>query len=74
MGGGGLDVVHPVVQVVHLAAARQLLFHGLGKDHVVVLQHERFHRLALDGRLLDGGKIADAAHGHVQGAGDGRGR
>ena len=74
MGGTGLDVVHPVVQVIHLPAAGQLLFHGLGQDHVVVLQHKGLHGLALNGRLLDGGKVPDAAHGHVQGAGDGGGR
>ena len=71
MGGAGLDVVHPVVQVVDLTAPGQFLLHGLGKDHVVVLQHKGLHGLPLNGRLLDGGKIPDAAHGHVQGAGDG---
>ena len=74
MGGTGLDVVHPVVQVVDLTAPGQLLLHGFGEDDVIVFQHERLHRLALDGRLLDGGEVADAAHGHVQGAGDGGGR
>ena len=74
MGGAGLDVVHPVVQVVDLTAPGQLLLHGFGEDDVIVFQHERLHRLALDGRLLDGGEVADAAHGHVQGAGDGGGR
>ena len=74
MGGGGLNVVHPVVQIVHLTAPGQLLLHGFGKDDIVVLQHKGLHGLALDGRLLDGGQVADAAHGHVQGAGNGRGR
>ena len=74
MGGCGLDVVHTVVEIVDLTAPGQLLLHGLGKDDVVIFQHERLHRLALDGGLFDGGKVADAAHGHVQGAGDGGGR
>ena len=74
MGGAGFDVVHPVVQVVHLPAPGKLFLHGFGKDNVVVFQHKSLHRLPLDGRLLDGGKIPDAAHGHVQGAGDGGSR
>ena len=74
MGGAGFDVVHPVVQVVHLPAPGKLLLHGLGKDDVVVFQHKGLHGLPLDGRLFDGGKVPDAAHGHVQGAGDGSGR
>ena len=74
VGGAGFNVVHPVVQVVDLTAAGQLLLHGFGEDDVVVLQNERLHRLPLNGRLLDGGQVPDAAHGHVQGAGDGGGR
>ncbi len=74
MGGGGLDVLHPVVQIVDLPAPGQLFLHGLGQDDIVVLEDECLHGLALDGRLLDGGQVADAAHGHVQGAGDGGGR
>ena len=74
VGGGGLDVVHPVVQVVDLPAARKLFLHGFGQDDVVVFEDEGLHGLALDGRLLDGGQVPDAAHGHVQGAGDGGGR
>ena len=71
--GGRFDVVHPVVQVVDLPAPGQLLFDGLGQDDLVVLQDERFHRLPLKGRFLDGGHIPDAAHGHAEGAGDGGG-
>ena len=74
MGGCRLDVVHTVVKIVDLTAPGQLLLHGFGEDDVIVFQHECLHRLALDGRLLDGGEVADAAHGHVQGAGDGGGR
>ena len=74
MGGAGFDVVHPVVQVVHLPAPGKLLLHGFGKDHVVVFQHKGLHGLPLDGRLLDGGKVPDSAHGHVQRAGNGSGR
>ena len=74
MGGAGFNVVHPVVQVVHLPAPGKLFLHGFGKDDIVIFQHKGLHRLALDGRLLDGGKIPDAAHCHVQGAGDGGSR
>ena len=74
MGVAGFDVVHPVVQVVHLPAPGKLLLHGFGQNNIVVFQHKGFHRLPLDGRLLDGGKIPDAAHCHVQCAGNGGGR
>ena len=73
-GGGGLDVVHPVVEVVDLAAPGQLLADGLGQNHLVVLQHKGLHRLTLKRRLLDGGHIPDAAHGHAEGPGNGGGR
>ena len=74
MGGAGFNVVHPVVQVVHLPAPGKLLLHGFGQNNIVIFQHKGLHRLALDGRLLDGGKIPDAAHCHVQCAGNGGGR
>ena len=74
MGGAGFNVVHPVVQVVHLPAPGKFFLHGFGKDDIVIFQHKGLHRLALDGRLLDGGKIPDAAHCHVQCAGDGGSR
>ena len=62
------------MQVVHLPAPGKLFLHGFGKDDIVIFQHKSLHRLPLDGRLLDGGKIPDAAHCHVQCAGNGSGR
>ena len=72
-GGGALDGVHPVVEVVHLPAPLQLPAHGVGQHRPVVLQHVGLHRLAAGGGLLDGGHIPDAAQGHVQRPGDGGG-
>ena len=72
-GGGGVDVLHPVVQVVHLPAPIQLPPDGLGDDAPVVLQYIGLHRLPLLRRLLDGAHVPDAAEGHVQRPGDGRG-
>ena len=72
--GALVDAVHPVVQIIGLAAARQLFFERLGKDHGIVFQHIGFNGLALKGRLLNGAHIANAAHGHVERAGNGGGR
>ena len=70
--GGGLDVFHAVVQIVHLPAPVDLPPHGLRQNAPVVLQHIGLHRLAVAGRLLDGGHIPYARERHVQRAGDGR--
>ena len=71
---GALDIVDAVVQVVDLAAALQLAPDGVGEDAPVVLHDEGLHGQTVLGRLLDRGHIADAGHGHVQRAGDRRGR
>ena len=43
-------------------------------DPVVVLQHIGLHGVAVLRRLLDDAHVPDARHGHVQRAGNGRGR
>ena len=72
-GGGAGDGLHPVVEVVHLAAPLQLPAHGVGEHPPVVLQHIGLHRLAVHGRLLQGGHVPDAGEGHIQRPGDGGG-
>ena len=68
------NIVDAVVQVVDLAAALDLAPDRVGHQAPVVLHDEGLHRQAVLRRLLDGGHVADAGHGHVQRAGDGRGR
>ena len=67
----GLDVV---VQIVRLAAPVELPAEGFEDDAVVVLQHVGLDGMAVLGGLLDDAHVPDAAHGHVQGPGDGGGR
>ena len=71
--GGGLDVLHPVVQVVDLPAPVQLPPDGLRHGGPFVLHDVGLHRLAVPGGLLDGGHIPDARQGHVQRPGNGGG-
>ncbi len=72
-GGAALDGIHPVVEVEDLSPPAQLLAHRLGDDGLAVLQHVGLHRVAVLGGLLDDAHVPDAAHGHVQGPGDGGG-
>ena len=68
-------VLHPVVQVEDLPAAAQLLADGLGHDMPQSCSmHIGLNRLAVLGRLLDGGHIPDAGHRHIQSARDRGGR
>ena len=73
-GGGGIDAVHPIVQVIHLSAPAQLPADGIRQKAPVVLQHIGLDALAVLGRLLDGAHVADAGHGHVQRPGNRRSR
>ena len=68
------DAVDTVVQVIDLAAARELLADGFGHDALVVFKHIGLDGLALDGRLFDRGHIPDAGQRHVERARDRRGR
>ena len=74
LGGGALDGLGAVVQVVDLAPPVQLPADGVGDQPPVVLQHIGLHRLPAHGGLLQGGHVPQAGQGHVQGAGDGSGR
>ena len=67
-----LDGLHAVVQVVYLSAASQLTPDGIEQHAVVLLKHERLHRMAVLRRLLDGGHIADTGQRHVERARDRR--
>ena len=74
MGGDLVDVVDPVVDVVHLSAAGELPADGLA-DHLVVVLHD----VGLDGqavhrRLLQNAHIPDAHQAHVECPGNGGGR
>ena len=73
VGGRQLYVINAVVQVKYLPAPPQLLSYRLGDDMVVIFQHIGLHRVAVLRRLVDDRHIPDAAHRHIQGAGDGGG-
>ena len=70
--GGAVDVVDAVVEVIDLPAALDLAADGVGHDAPVMLQDKGLHRQSVLRRLVDGGHVADAGHGHVERAGDGR--
>ena len=67
-----LDGLHAVVQVVYLSTTSQLTPDGIEQHAVVLLKHERLHRMAVLRRLLDGGHIADTGQRHVERARDRR--
>ena len=71
--GALVDGFRPVVQVIYLAAPLCLPADGIVDDGVVVLHDEGLHRVAVGGRLLQGGHIPDAGKRHVQRPGDGSG-
>ena len=72
--GHALQALHPVVDPEDLAFPGQLAFQDRAQGGVVTPQHGRGHRLAILRGGLDDGKVADAGHGKLQGARDGRGR
>ena len=71
-GGGLLDVLHPVVQIVYLPAAPKLFIDGLGDQPHIVLDHVRLHRVAVQRGLFDHRKVAYTHHGEIQRARDRR--
>ena len=73
-GGGEVDGLHPVVEVVDLTAPGQFLPHGVLQDPPVMLQHISLHRLTVGWRLLNGRHIPQTGEGHVQRPGDGGSR
>ena len=74
VAGDQLDVVHAVVHEVHLTAALHLAHDGFAHQVVVELGNVGLDGQPLLRRRLDRGHVADAGEGHVQCAGDGRGR
>ena len=72
LGGAAVDGLDAVVHVVDLPAARELAPDGVGDDAPVMLEHICLHRLAVNGRDLDGRHVANARKRHVERAGDGR--
>ena len=70
--GSAINVVDAIMQIIDLPAALDLAPDGVGYNAPVVLQHEGLHRQAILRRLLDIRHVADAGHGHVECAGDGR--
>ena len=73
-GGGEVDGLHPVVEVVDLTAPGQFLPHGVLQDPPVMLQYISLHRLTVGWRLLNGRHIPQTGEGHVQRPGDGGSR
>ena len=73
VGGGLFDGLHLVVKKIHLPAALKFAQDGLGDEGVVPGGDEGLDGVALGGGRGDDAQVAHAAHGHVEGAGDGRG-
>ena len=67
-----LHVAHAVIDEIHLPAAANLLEDRLPRHAVAVFHYIGLHGIALLRRRFDDGHIADAGHGHVQRARDGR--
>ncbi len=68
--GDVLDVLHPVVDVEDLPLAEQLAPDRLGHRALVVLADVGQDRLALLGRRLHQGEVADAGEAHLERARD----
>ena len=74
LAGRLLDGLHPVVQIIHLAATADLPPDSIHQHRPVVLQHVGLHRLPILGRLVDDRHIPQAGQSHVQRPGDWGGR
>ena len=68
-----LDGAHFVMHIEDLAAAQQFPLDGLPNQAAALFPYEGPNGQAAGRRRGDDRQIANAAHGHVQGAGDGRG-
>ena len=64
------DRIHPVMQVVDLPAAPQLLLDRLCQNPHVVLHYIGLHGVAILWSLFQHRHIADAGHCHIERAGD----
>ena len=67
------DGPHFIVQIEHLSAAHEFAADGFADDVIALFLYERVDRQALGGRRGDDRQVANAADGHVEGAGNGRG-
>ena len=68
-----IDGLHPVMQVIHLAAPLDFPTDGVVQNSLVVLQHKGLDRISVGRRRFDGGHIPNAGQGHVQRPGNGGG-
>ena len=74
-GGSALvDGLHPVVQIIDLAAPGNLPADGIVNDGVAVLHDKCLDRVPVGRGSFQGGHIPDTGQGHVQCSGDGRSR
>ncbi len=73
-GGALVEALDAVVDEEHLAAAAELAVDGLAQDGLVVARHDGADGAAIDRRRGDDRHVAQAAHRHLEGARDGRGR
>ena len=67
-----LNRCYVVVQIIHLPAAAQLLFDGVGDDAGVVFHHVCLYRVTVVRRFFDDGHIAYTGKRHIEGARDRR--
>ena len=67
-----LNRCYVVVQVIHLPAAAQFFFDGVGDDARVIFHHVCLHRVTVVRRFFNDGHIAYTGKRHVQGARDRR--
>ena len=65
-----IDGFDPILQIEYLSAAAHFPPHSFQKNAVVVLHHVGLYGRAQSGGLLQHAHVHDAAHGHIQGAGN----
>ena len=73
-GGRHFDIVHSVVEIVHLPVPAQFPPDSVRNDPIIVLQHIGLHRAAILGSFLNDRHIPDAGHRHIQRPRNGRSR
>ena len=69
---GFLDILHVVIQIIHLAAAQNFTQDSLAHHQVVIFADEGFYRQTTGGRCGNDRQIAHTAHRHVERTGDWR--
>ena len=68
--GRGRDVAHFVVQIKHLSTTGQLPLDGFLNQHPARFADEGFDRQPSRRWCCNDGHVANACHGHIQGAGN----